>query len=80
MAFVGSEKFFKNYITLQYNLMTYYHLLQWRKSWGGQGGTVPSKVLTGGTAVLTVPPKVQASEGHCWVLLPEISKRVYHIL
>jgi len=37
---------------------------------GGQGGTVPSKVLTGGTAVLTVPPKVQASEGHCcqcWV-------------
>jgi len=53
---------------------------QWRKSWGGQGGTVPSKVLTGGTAVLTVPPKVQASEGHCWVLLPEISKRVYHIL
>src|SRR6218665_2085192 len=31
-------------------------LIQWRKSWGGQGGTVPSKVLTGGTAVLTVPP------------------------
>src|SRR6218665_2609269 len=24
---------------------------------GGQGGTVPSKVLTGRTAVLTVPPK-----------------------
>jgi len=49
---------------------------QWRKSWGGQGGTVPSKVLTGGTAVLTVPPKVQVSEGHCWVLLREISQRV----
>ena len=26
---------------------------------GGQGGTLPSEVLTGGTAVLTVPPKVK---------------------
>jgi len=42
---------------------------QWRKSWGA----VPSKVLTGGTAVLIVPPIVQASEGHSWVLLREIS-------
>src|SRR6218665_3456629 len=38
----------------------------------GQGETVLPKVLTGGTAVLT-PPKVQTSEGQCWVLLHEIS-------
>jgi len=32
---------------------------QWCKLWGGQGGTVPSKVLTEGTAVLTPPPKLK---------------------
>ena len=37
---------------------------------GGQGGTVPSKVLTGGTAVLTVPPKFKLrrdTAGFCFV-------------
>jgi len=40
---------------------------------GGQGGVVLPKVLTGGTAVLTVPTKVQASEGRSQVLLCEVS-------
>jgi len=37
---------------------------------GGQGGTVPSKVLSGGTAVLTVPPKFKLrsdTAGSCFV-------------
>jgi len=38
----------------------------------GQGETVLPKVLTWGTTVLT-PPKVQASEGQCRILLREIS-------
>src|SRR6218665_975241 len=44
-------------------------LARWRKSWG-QGGNVPSKVLTGGTAVLTVPPKFKLrrdTAGSCFV-------------
>src|SRR6218665_1148850 len=44
---------------------------QWRKS-GGTGRDCPTQILTWGTAVLT-PPKVQTSEGQCWVLLREIS-------
>src|SRR6218665_3894044 len=34
----------------------------------------PLQSFEWGTAVLTIPPKVKASEGHCWVLLREISK------
>ena len=47
---------------------------------GGTGRDCPLQSFDWGTAVLTVPPKVQASEGHCWVLHREISQRVYHIL
>src|SRR6218665_2029079 len=44
---------------------------QWRKSWGGQGGTVPSKVLSGGDSSVECPPpnfKLRSvTAGSCFV-------------
>ena len=36
---------------------------QWRKSWGGQGGTVPSKVLTGGDSSVDCTPQSSSFGG-----------------
>ena len=37
---------------------------QGRKPWGGQGGTVPPKVLSGGDGVSYIPPKKFDSLGN----------------
>ena|SRR6218665_2529552 len=49
---------------------------QWSKSWR-QGGTVPSKVLIGGTAMLTPPS--DCTEGSCTRLLIARLPRYSHI-
>jgi len=45
---------------------------QWRKSWG-TGRNCPLQSFDRGDSSVDCPPKVKASEGHCWVLLREIS-------